>query len=110
MFGLKGADMTIKRRALLRGLGPALARPYLLRSQPAKAAVISIETVGNPIELGAHQPGGKSSVALAALSKKGNYAAGWINCRSFSDVRAYVQKRSRNGAALSPAIQMGGGT
>jgi hypothetical protein len=110
MFGLKGANMTINRRALLRGLGPALAFPYLLRSQPAKAAVISIETVGNPIELGANQPGGKSSVALAAFSKKGNYAAGWINFRSFSDVRAYVQKRSRNGAALSPAIQMGGGT
>jgi len=100
--------MTIDRRTLLRGLPSAVALPYLLRSDQAHAA-ITITRVGAFVELGATQPGGKSQVALSPFDD-GTYASGWINTRAFgSDVRAFVQKRARNGAPLSPAIQMGGG-
>lgn len=100
--------MAISRRSLLRGLGPAVAFPYLLRSKPAHAAP-TLQLLGGPIELGADQPGGKRGISLAALTG-GPYAACWINTRSATDVRGFVQKFARNGSALSDPIQLGGGS
>ncbi len=100
--------MAISRRTLLRGLAPTVAFPYLLRSQPAHAA-ITINKLGNPIRLGATQPGGQSFIALSPFAD-GSYIAGWLNTRDTEgDTRAFVQKRGRNGSVQSPMIQMGGG-
>lgn len=100
--------MAINRRTLLRGLGPAVALPYLLRSEPAEAA-LTLGLLGSPIELGAGQPGGKRGVSLAALTG-GKYIACWINTQSATDVRAFAQKFARNGSALSSPIRLGGGS
>ena len=100
--------MAISRRALLRGLGPAVALPSLLRSSPADAD-ITIRQVGIPIVLGAGQPGGKRGVTLSAFNN-GGYLAGWVNTPSpIIDPRAFIQKFSRTGAELSAPIQLGGG-
>lgn len=99
--------MAIDRRTLLRGLGPTLAFPYLLRSESAHAA-LDFRLIGKPIPLGKNQPGGKRGIRLSAFDGD-TYIAGWLNVRSNSDSRVFVQKRHRNGSALSQPIQMGGG-
>jgi hypothetical protein len=102
--------MAINRRAFLGGLGPAVALPYLLRSSPAEAGV-TVKLVGTDLVIAGDQPGGQRDVSLWAFSD-GSYAAGWLNTRDllFTDVRACVQKFSRNGTPLSPIIELGGGT
>jgi len=102
--------MAINRRTLLRGLGPAVAAPYLLRSDPASAAprLSQISDYGIREELGPGG-GGKGKVSLWAMH--GLYAAGWIytSRTDLTDVRAYVQKFSPLGKPYGRPKELGDG-
>lgn len=100
--------MNVSRRRALGLLGSALALPYVIRSDEA-FALPGLRRIGNPIRLGAGQPGGQLKVALSAFPD-GDFIAAWVNFRSGFDVRAYIRYFNSDGGPLSPEIQMGGPT
>ena len=98
--------MPITRRQSLGLMGSALALPYLLLADGARAAPISVL---KHIRLGKTQPGGKSDAAIAALpGNQGGFLACWINYRTYPDFRAFCQYFNNSGNPLSDPIRMGG--
>jgi hypothetical protein len=97
--------MQITRRQSLGLLGSALAAPYLLRGDPAKAAV-TFTKVGPILQLGSATPNAQERTRLAAFYD-GSFLATWTNFGSGTNVTCRGQYFSRDGAALTGIIDFG---
>ncbi len=100
--------MPVSRRRTLGFLGSAVAFPYVLSSNRARAA--SIDMVGPPVrfDVGAELPGGTSISRLAPLRGQNAFMAGWVNFRSEQSVLPYVRYFSAAGTPLTAPTRIGG--
>ncbi len=100
--------MRFSRRRTLGFLGSAVAFPYVLSSNRARAA--SIDMVGPPVrfDVGAELPGGISISRLAPLRGESAFMAGWLNSRSAQTVLPYVRYFSAAGTPLTEPTRIGG--